>query len=399
MTMPTADLSPVTPMPARSDDRQRVAVRWVSAVAVTALLVWWSPLLVGVIVLLLMLIVAHEAGHYCAARSTGMKAPEFMVGFGPALLKYRRGETTWGLRAIPLGGYVRISGMSAAEVVDAADEHRTYRSKRAWQRVFVSAAGPAANILCAIVLLVVAYAGFGRPVETLVVEEVRDGTPAAAAGLREGDVLAAIDGQEISTMDQWRDVLAASSGEVAVAVERRGTRVIEPVTPVQLDGRRVIGVVATSVDERLSVTEAVTQGSVDTIETLGAAFVAVGKTFATVGDQLASAVTGQPSEQRVVSAVGVARAAEGQNLEAVWLLQIAALINISLAAFNLFPVPPLDGGHMCVAVIEGAASKVRRTQVRVSARVLQPVAFVMWGVLMLVGLSAIWLDLTVPLSP
>lgn len=380
-----------------SRERSRVLRRILTGVAVTALGVW-SPYLLITIGVLLLLIVAHEAGHYAAARMTGMKAPEFMVGFGPELFSVRRGETTWGLRAIPLGGYVRIIGMNDLEQVDAADEERTYRAKATWKRIVVSFAGPAANLLCAVLLLAVTYGAFGLARETLRIGEVRAGTPAAAAGIRSGDVITALDGTAVEDMAAYREMLQGTQGEVTVDLDRAGVPVEVTLTPVSDQGRKVIGVLTESERERLPVHRAAAKATTDTVTWTGRTFVAVAGVFASIGTYIGALFTDSvPDDKRLLSPVGVSQVAQNQAIDVPWVLGFAAIINISLATFNLFPVPPLDGGHILVASVEGLLSKLRRKRTKLSPRVLQPVTFVVWSALILLGISTLWLDVTQPL--
>src|SRR3954471_14025073 len=164
-----------------------------------------SPWVAAIIVGLIMMVMLHEAGHYLAARRAGMKATEFFLGFGPRLWSFRRGETEYGVKALPAGGYVRIIGMSNLEEVDAADEPRTFRRGTTTNRLIVILAGVTVNILLAWVLFTVALAGQGKLADGPNTTAVRivQGSAAADAGLRVGDRFVAINGAPVHS---WEDL-------------------------------------------------------------------------------------------------------------------------------------------------------------------------------------------------
>jgi RIP metalloprotease RseP len=179
---------------------------------------------------LLVSIILHELGHYLVAKRSGMKVSEFFVGFGPRLWSIRRGETEYGLKAIPAGAYVRIVGMNDFEEVDAADESRTYRAQGTFKRLFTVLAGPAANLIIAFVLMTILFLAYGRESDTWTVEAVQSGSAAASAGLAPGDRLVAVDGEPIGEWDAFRAQLSAKAGrQVNFSVERDGTRVEQAV--------------------------------------------------------------------------------------------------------------------------------------------------------------------------
>ncbi|HET7509039.1 MAG TPA: site-2 protease family protein, partial [Solirubrobacterales bacterium] len=140
------------------------------------------------------LIVIHEAGHFVAAKAVGMRVERFFLFFGPTIWSFKRGETEYGVKAIPLGGYVKITGMNPEEEVPPEHEENAYFRKPVWKRVVVVAAGPAVNIVLAFLILVGVYWVNGRPHVDQSVGEVKTGMPAAKV-LRPGDRIVAIDGQ------------------------------------------------------------------------------------------------------------------------------------------------------------------------------------------------------------
>jgi RIP metalloprotease RseP len=182
-----------------------------------------GPYVLLIIAALLVSIVLHEAGHYWTAKASGMKVTEFFVGFGPRLVSFRRGETTYGVKALPLGAYVRIIGMNNLEEVDPADEARTYRSKGTFKRMAVVLAGPFMNGLIAVVLLFAAFSLHGSSNGTFTVGTVQSGTAAAQVGLQQGDTLVSVNGDPVTTFDHFHDQLDALAGhQVTLVVDRGG---------------------------------------------------------------------------------------------------------------------------------------------------------------------------------
>lgn len=168
-------------------------------------------------------VVLHEFGHYWTARRTGMKATEFFIGFGPRIWSFRRGETEYGLKAIPAGAYVRIIGMNNLEEVDPADEARTYRAKSAPKRMAVVLAGPAMNLLIAFVLLMGVFMIFGKPSEEAwVIGTVGRDTAASAVGLQSGDRVVTIDGVPVTTFEAFAKELNLKAGSPVTLVVQRG---------------------------------------------------------------------------------------------------------------------------------------------------------------------------------
>ncbi|MCZ7629920.1 MAG: site-2 protease family protein [Microthrixaceae bacterium] len=229
------------------DAESRVA----RVVAVAGLVVWLAVtgglamiLVVGAVILMIFL---HELGHYMAAKHAGMKVTEFFLGFGTRLWSFKRGETEFGLKAIPAGAYVKIIGMNNLEEVDPADEARTYRQAPFHSRFSVAIAGSAMHFALALVLLVVQFAAFGRVDDSRwVIGDLTEGGAAQQAGLRSGDQVVSFDGEPVGSFDEFRDQIAAATGEVVVEVERNGeTEAI----PVELIRRgKIIGTVGTDVD-------------------------------------------------------------------------------------------------------------------------------------------------------
>ncbi len=181
---------------------------------------------VAIIVAIMVMIFFHELGHYLAAKSAGMQVTEFFLFFGPKLFSFRRGETEYGMKMIPAGAYVKITGMASFEEVDPAIEDRTYRQKPFWRRFSVAVAGSAMHFLMALVLLfgaLIAYGSFENPDGNWLVDAITPGSAAEEAGLQPGDRLLAIDGQDATDFGDLATVLEPYVGDsVVLSIERDG---------------------------------------------------------------------------------------------------------------------------------------------------------------------------------
>jgi membrane-associated protease RseP (regulator of RpoE activity) len=220
------------------------ALRLGALVGLLALLGIWRGLPIVIVILAIVVIIfLHELGHYLAAKWSGMKVTEFFIGFGPRIWSFRRGETEYGIKAIPAGAYVKIPGMTAMEEVDPADEARTYRQAPFHNRLAVAVAGSTMHFAIAFVLLIVQFAFIGHADgDRWQIGSVSPGSAAEAAGLKEGDELVRFDGQQIDTYDDFRSLIAKEEpGTVDVVIRRDGQ---EQTVPVTLSQRtRVIGTI------------------------------------------------------------------------------------------------------------------------------------------------------------
>ncbi len=214
--------------------------------------------IVAFVVVLLASVMIHEAGHFATARAFGMKATEFFVGFGPTLWSRRRGETEYGVKAIPAGGFVKIVGMTDLEEVDPADEPRAFYRQPAWQRAIVLAAGSFMHFVIAFVLLIIVFALLGTPTTTTTIARVAPcvptdsaatscatgdpASPALGAGMQPGDTVVSYAGQRIDDWQQLQAAIRASGGrQVQVVVDRGGEQQTLTLTPVirERDGEQI----------------------------------------------------------------------------------------------------------------------------------------------------------------
>ncbi len=394
-----------------------IAVAYAGGVGETVLLV----------LALVVCIVLHELGHFATAKSAGMKVTEFFVGFGPTLWSVQRGETTYGVKALPLGGYCRIIGMHNLEEVDPADEARTYRQQPLGRRLSVAVAGSAMHFLIALVVLFAMFAWTGDtsgylatpPTAAVVgIDRLSTGpSPAQAAGFRLGDRIVSIDGRRFATYDAETAYIRAHAGRaLTVVVDRAGRQVTLRPTPVNLQHVQVHGVPASALPATahsvgfigIESSNVVHSGVAASVSEAGGAFVrtsaltldALGRLvtlhgvtsyFHMLGSQKAADTT-SASSVRFSSPVGVVRlfhTATADGLATV--LYLLALVNISLGLFNLVPLLPLDGGHVAIAVYEGARSR-RRRRYHADVGKLLPLLYLAIGVIVFLGVTSLYLD-------
>jgi membrane-associated protease RseP (regulator of RpoE activity) len=371
---------------------------------------------IAVIVALFVMIMLHELGHFLAAKRSGMKVTEFFVGFGPRLWSFKRGETEYGIKGVPLGGYCRIIGMTNLEEVDPADEPRAYRNKRTGPKVFVAAAGPAVHFAIALVLMfaVLFFAGNFRDRQTtMTLSQTSQG--AAAAGLEAGDTVVSINGTVATSWTQVQQLInpadnPARVGDVVHFVVRRGDATIPIAVTLQestdAGPKRVIaGVSPSSVVPRPGLVTSIAQAPRQVADTGWESIKAIGSMFSPSGiSNYFRILTGDTSPKtdqtkRFVSPAGVGALAS-DAVQAGWVSVFSLLIaiNIFVGLFNLLPLLPFDGGHIAIALYENVASRVRRRRVQVDAAKLLPITVAVVAVLGFIFLSSLFLDITHPVA-
>jgi membrane-associated protease RseP (regulator of RpoE activity) len=364
---------------------------------------------IGVLVAIIAMIMLHELGHFVMANRAGMKVTEFFLGFGPRLWSVRRGETEYGVKAIPAGGYVRIIGMSNLDTVDPADEERTYRSKRYRDRLGVAVAGSTMHFIIAAVLLFLLYAAVGEPSARPVVEQIVPDSPAQHSDFRVGDRIVAVNG---ITVKEWEDIprYVESHGEsqLVFTVVRKGTgeRLDVSVKPraMQIDGKDVprVGIGPEQFMKTKPVPAAVGTTVTkmpsymwQTVKALGGIFSPNG--IENYGDLLTG--KGGDNTKRFISPYGAAQVAS-KAVDNGWgaVLLFLFTINVFVGIFNMVPLLPLDGGHVAIATYEKIASTVKRRRVQVDVQKLMPITAAVLAVLVIMGLTALYLDIVHPVS-
>ena len=351
-------------------------------------------------VAIIFFVTAHEAGHFFAAKATGMKATEFFFGFGPRLWSTRKGETEYGIKAVPLGGYVRIIGMNPLEEVAIEDMGRTYREKKFWEKSVVVLAGVGTNFLIAFLMFLWIFVSNGVNEPTTTVNEVLPDSPAAEAGMEPGDQVVVIGETQI---ESWEDIIVglseAGPGPTTIGVERDGSLIYLDVVLGESETNPEIGYLGVRPEaENVPVGffegigmagQAVWGGIQDTFYSLYQMFrpSSLAQYFSVFGGD-----TDVPNEIRPVSPIGIVSIGSQTAGDLSAFIGIMAYVNVILATINLLPLFPLDGGHFAVAVYEKLTGR------QANMRKLMPVAAAVIGTLFFLGFVAIILDIVNPIS-
>jgi membrane-associated protease RseP (regulator of RpoE activity) len=386
----------------------------------------------------------HEAGHMATAKAFGMKVSRYFVGFGPTLFSFRRGETEYGVKAIPLGGFVKIVGMTPQDDdVEPADEPRAMWKFPVWKRTLVMAAGSVAHFLLAFVVLwaTFVFVGVTNPklaepqpavvevqpcvIPAVEIRKCRPGdpvSPASQAGLQTGDRIVKVADQAVNNYDEVRTAIRRTTPNqpTTVTVERDGQNVVIPVTPAPVtrpteDGKagttETVG--ALGISPKLTIPETVTfgpgEGVGQTFSTIGTLFVGIVKSLkeipAKVPNLLAALVGGDRDQDTPVSVVGASRVGGELAQQGLWsnFLALFAVLNLFFGVFNLLPLLPMDGGHIAIAWFERVRSWIalRRGKAdpgRVDYVKLTPITLAVISVLGVFVLLTVAADIVNPIS-
>lgn len=370
---------------------------------------------------ILVSVALHECGHMWVARATGMKVRRYFVGFGPTLWSTRRpnklGSTEYGLKAIPLGGFCDIAGMTAAEDLRAEDEPYAMYKQKTWKRVAVLFAGPAMNFVIGLVLIYAIAVIWGLPnlhpatsamvgETTCVKAEVTKGAlgdctgsgPAAAAGIKAGDVVVKVGPTEVKTFEEMIAAVQKSSGPTPFVVERTvdgSTATLDTVVDVTTTKRWVapagggeatgpsdVGAIGITAAEFGPTHYNVLSAVPATFAFTGDLAVEIGKSLAKIPSKVGALVHaiggGERDPETPISVVGASIIGGDTVDHGLWVAFwfFLAQLNFVLGAINLVPLLPFDGGHIAVAVYEKLRNMVR------AARGLMPGGPVDYGKLM-----------------
>jgi membrane-associated protease RseP (regulator of RpoE activity) len=390
--------------------------------------------LLGVTLFVLALMVAiflHEGGHFVTAKLFGMKVERFFLGFGPTLWSFRRGETEYGIKALPFGGFCKIAGMSpydsdanfleedrstrrraadpaAPPSPAATPPSRQFRNKPAWQRSIVLAAGSFTHFLVAILLLwvILVTVGVGTGQVTTTIERTVATTqsgapaPAQAAGLRAGDRIVAVDGRRVATFDELRAALADRGGkQTEITYVRGGQEQTVTLVVASENGRGFLGFRPTQETSQVGALAAIPQAvdlfwdtTVATVEGLGGLVTGIADRVSAPQPAPAPGGGGGGGESGPIGIVGITRLAGQAVANDQWAIFIAILIqlNIVVGVFNLLPLPPMDGGYLAFVAWQVV------TRREVDLRKVVPVAALIVGLLVMLTVGLVWLDITNP---
>lgn len=294
------------------------------------------------LIIICVLVLVHEFGHFIVAKKSGVLVEEFSLGMGPRLLGWQWGETEYSLRLLPIGGYVKMPGEDGE-----SDDPRAFCNKSVWVRMAVTFAGPLMNLVIAVLFFLVAFMYFGTPATNGLIGTVAENSPAATAGLQSGDVITELNGQAVGS---WTDVTAYMANvqvgeEVTVGYERDGAAHTVALTTMANDeGRALLGV---------------TQGirKADFVTSLKLGFATTVSFTVMIIQSLADMVTGAAAVD-VAGPVGmVSMVGEYADVGLMYLFLFAGMLSVNLGVMNLLPIPALDGARLVFLIIEALRGK------------------------------------------
>jgi membrane-associated protease RseP (regulator of RpoE activity) len=391
---PGLNNQPIASNPHRRRTTGSVAKLWiwigVVALVVAGIVVDRQHLafLFGVLIFVVALfasVMLHEFGHFATAKKFGMRVTQFFIGFGRTLWSVFMGETEYGVKALPFGGFVKITGMTSIEEVDVADEPRSFSKHPGWQRIIVLAAGSFMHFVLALFLFFVLAVAIGQPGPTNVVSSLAGCVPASVkaldsanpcaghnlgrppaqlAGLKAGDKIISVGGKPVGSWNQLHTALQGqkAGARIPLVVERNGRDVPLKVTlaAVPKDSVPYLGVESAEGYQRSSFFGAWGYAGDQFADTLTESASAIAKLPSAIGSgDLFNKNRSHTAAGQVSSVVGIGEVT-GDVVQAAlpWqakvgvLLAIVASLNIFVGAFNLLPLLPLDGGHLAVVIFE-----------------------------------------------
>jgi membrane-associated protease RseP (regulator of RpoE activity) len=415
-------------MATNSSPRQSLWTLLAGVVAVVALLTWWVgwalPLVLFAVIVMVM---GHEFGHFITAKRAGLLVTDFFVGFGPVIWSTTRGETRYGVRALLLGGYVKVPGMTWTEKIAPELEGRTYRSASYPKKVIFASAGSLMHGVMALTLAWASLAFIGLPSTShvgVLAFSHWDGhkqTVAQLAGLKVGDQILAIDGRAITNSNQLVSVVHHAVGKtLTLEVNRRGHDLLLRAKPV--DGRTIdengaplasgssphgyLGIEVGRQNVHSSLLGAVPSAFHEVGSTISAAAHALVHVFSpgefsSLFHQVASpAAASNPVNQdsRPESIVGVVRiAVQGAQAGPGTLIAILVFINVFVGVLNMLPMLPLDGGYVAIATYERLRSR-RGARYHADINRLTPVIYAFMSVLLVLFACTLYLDIAHPIA-
>jgi membrane-associated protease RseP (regulator of RpoE activity) len=383
----------------------------VTALIVFGLLAWlgvknpWSLVFVAGLIVSVFL---HEVGHFWTARRSGMKVTQFYMGMGPRIISFQRGEVEFGLRALPVGAFVRIVGMNNLDECAPEDEPRTYRHQSYPKRMLVITAGSLMHMIIAIVLFVGVYATAGRFGDTgklLIYGAPAVDSPAERIGLRNGDQILAVGESKITSRREL--ILAIVANKPGDTVELRflrdGQQQIEQVVLASNPANSELAFLGVSSDSyayvQHNVFGAVGFGLVDVVTT---ARDSVGGLFVVLNPSniFSNVVADEPDIMtRPTTVVGASQFGGeiGRSEGIKGVLMLLASVNIFVGVFNMLPLLPFDGGHAAIATYERLRSRRGRVY-RADVGKMIPVATTVVVLLVMLMFAGLYLDITSPLG-
>jgi membrane-associated protease RseP (regulator of RpoE activity) len=369
------------------------------------------------IVALLLSVMVHEFGHYITARRFGMWVSEFFVGFGKKIWSVQRGETEFGVKAIPAGGYCKIEGMSPSDQMPVGEEARAFYKASSLKKLVVLGAGSFLHFVIGFVLLFTLFAGIGTNQVLPVISEVVPDSAAQAAGLQPGDEVLSINGKKVTDWYKDVEVIRQSEGaELTLVLDRNGEEISTTASArlTEIDGttRYVLGIVNDVGLKRSGLWLSVKNSAIVTKSFLTESVKSLAKLPEKIPALWGATVRGEERDVNgLVGVVGVARvsgqAVGSDKLDpmerlATFVLIVASL-NIFVGIFNLLPILPLDGGHMAVAIADEiraffARLRGRQRPAPIDVTVLTPITMVVFVILACLTLLLLVADVINPVT-
>jgi len=400
----------------------------------------------GWVILLLGLAISiglHEIGHLWPAKKFGVKVTKYMIGFGPTLFSRKRGDTEYGIKAIPLGGYIQMIGMlppssafknasfrrtTSEEVIAPEDVDKTFYRLAPWKKLIIMFGGPFANLLIALVLSIVLLSGFGQYGRTTSIQgvvqcvpteanpncdQVGEPSPSAIAGLKAEDQIVELNGTRVTSWAEVETIMSANvNKDIPITVLRSGVEQDLTIKPVEMT---LSGVTKVYLGVYLKV-EKFKVSPVTAVQELGNMLVSTGQMIVQLPVQAINAVAEiNPNVERdqngAISIVGLGQfsgdiASDSEiTLEDKFASQLALLmsLNVALFVFNMIPLVPLDGGHIAAGLYEWAKRGIWRLRGKnleqpVDTSKMMPLAFFVAGLLLLLSVVLIVRDIVNPLQ-
>ena len=315
--------------------------------------------IVSVIILLGILIFAHEFGHFLVAKYSGVGVLKFSLGFGPKLVGKKIGETEYRISLIPLGGYVKLLGESENEKLPEEDERRSFFKQPVLKRAAIVSAGPIFNFVLAILIFTIVYM-VGVPTLTTYISGVQEGSPAFEAGIREGDVIAAIDGKEITRWESLAEIITKSDGGELRITITRGEQLRDILLKPRLyKSKNIFGEDIESY--KIGVSPSSEHAVVDRMNPFLAFWTSLKQTWFISKLTVLSIIKmfeGVVSPRTLGGPIMIAQIAGAQVKEGIIpFVLFMALLSINLAILNLLPIPILDGGHLFFYLAEAVTGR------------------------------------------
>jgi membrane-associated protease RseP (regulator of RpoE activity) len=369
------------------------------------------------VVALLLSVMIHEFGHYITARRFGMRISEFFVGFGKKIWSVQRGETEFGVKAIPAGGYCKIEGMSPNDQMPEGQEERAFYKASSAKKLVVLSAGSILHFVIGFVLLFTLFAGIGTNQVLPVISEVVPDSAAQAAGIQVGDEILSINGKKVTDWYKDVEVIRQSQGkELTLVLDRNGEEISITASGrlTEIDGtkRYVLGIVNEVGLKRSGLWLSVKNSALVTKSFLTESVKSLAKLPEKIPALWGATVRGEERDANgLVGVVGVARVS-GQAVGsdkltpmerlATFVLIVASL-NIFVGIFNLLPILPLDGGHMAVAIADEFRALIARIRKKprpagIDVNVLTPITMAVFVVLAVLTVVLLVADIINPIS-